>query len=148
MSPEWNGAVARRLAMTSLVEKVRPTVPLEPGERILCAAYVRAIGSTRHAADGSIRTERSRGPSVVVVSNRRFLFAPRSAFMSTGAWEQRRLDHAAARVKMGSRRTLGFPVGSWFEVSEPGRTPKIFELERKDAAAFRAAFGRTASSRP
>ena len=126
--------------MASLVEKIGSTLPLEPGERILCAAFVRSIASAR----GS-NPERARGPSIVAVSNRRFLFAPKSAFMSVGAWEQRRLDEA--RVESGTRRTLGIPVGYWFEVSEPGRSPRVFELERKDAAAFRAAFGRRAVSR-
>jgi hypothetical protein len=123
--------------MATLVEKIGSTLPLEPGERILCAAFVRSIASTRGP-----NSERARGPSIVAVSNRRLLFAPKTAFLSVGAWEERRLEQA--RVESGTRRSLGFPVRYWFEVTEPGRTPRVFDVERKEAKEFRAAFGRRA----
>jgi len=126
--------------MATLIEKIGSILPLEPGERIVCATFVRSIRSTRGAG-----SERARGPSIVAVSNRRLLFAPKTAFLSVGGWEERRLEHA--RIESGTRRSLGFPTGYWFEVEEPGRTPRVFDVDKKDARAFRAAFERSAVSR-
>ena len=113
--------------MNTIVEKIGSILPLEPGERIACAAYVRAIGS--------------KGPSVVAVSDRRLLVAPRSAWMSVGVWSERRLSDV--RIEVGTRRSLGlFPAGRRFEIIEDGEPPTAFELESKDARAFAKAFER------
>jgi hypothetical protein len=114
------------MAMRTLVEKIGSLLPLETGERIACAAYVRAIGS--------------KGPSVVAVSDRRLLVAPRSAWMSVGVWSERRLSDV--RIEVTSRRSFGLPVARRFEVLEEGQPPMAFELERKDARAFADALER------
>ena len=113
--------------MNTLVEKIGSILPLEPGERIACAAYVRAIGS--------------KGPSMVAVSDRRLLVAPRSAWMSVGVWSERRLSDV--RIEVGTRRSWGlFPAGRRFEIIEDGEPPTAFELEPKDARAFAKALER------
>jgi hypothetical protein len=113
--------------MRTLVEKIGSILPLEPGERIACAAYVRSIGS--------------KGPSVVAVSDRRLLVAPRSAWMSVGVWSERRLGDV--RIEVTTRRSWGvLPAGRRFEVLAAGEPPMAFELEPKDARAFAAALER------
>jgi hypothetical protein len=137
--------------MSSLVAKVASIVPIEPGERLLAAAYVPAIGR-RSGAPGN-RVVRRRGvaepagsgttigPSVVAVSDRRFLFAPRSAFMSASSWRTRRLEDV--RVEVSRRRSLGFVVAHRFDVIDADGSPVMFELDQKrDAEAFRSAFER------
>jgi hypothetical protein len=132
--------------MTSLVVKVGSVVPIEPGERLLAAAYVPAIGRRgqarrRHRATTSPTSGPTMGPAVVAVSDRRFLFAPRSAFMSSSSWRDRRLDEV--RVEVSRRRSLGFVVAYGFEVIDGDGSPVTFELEqRKDAEVFRKAFAR------
>ena len=123
--------------MATLVEKVGSVAVLEPGERIICAAYVPAIAATRQ-----VKSARLMGAAVVAVSDRRFLFAPRSAFMSASSWQDRRLEDV--RVDVSSRRSLSFPIGRArvFEVAGADG-PLVFELEqKKDATAFRDALGR------
>jgi hypothetical protein len=111
------------VVMASLVEKVGSLLPLEPGERILCAAYVPASGT-------------SIGSSVVAVSDRRLLFAPRSAFLSVGAWASRQLDEI--RVE-SVRPRLGFGPARRFEIVEAGEPPFVFEVEKKEAREFHRA---------
>ena len=119
--------------MTSLVAKLGEVVPREAGERMICAAYVSA-------------GESSIGSAVIAVSDRQLFFAPRSAFLSRGAWRTRRLD--AVRIESSTRRSLGFPVARRFEIFDEDGSPLTFELgERKDAQEFRKAFGRRLASR-
>jgi hypothetical protein len=113
--------------MTSLVEKIGSLLPLEPGERILCAAYVPAIGT-------------SIGSAVIAVSDRRLLFAPRSAFLSVGAWASRQLNEV--RVEVGRGHPLGLGPGRRFEIIEAGEPPFVFEVAKKDARDFRGALER------
>ena len=113
--------------MASLVDKVGSLLPLEPGERILCAAYVPASGT-------------SMGSAVIAVSDRRLLFAPRSAFLSVGAWASRQLSDI--RVENGARPRLGFGPARRFEVIEAGEPPFVFEVEKKDAREFHRALER------
>jgi hypothetical protein len=113
--------------MRTLEERIGSILPLEPGERIACAAYVRAIGS--------------RGPSLVALSDRRLLVAPRSAWMSVGVWSERRLSDV--RIEATTRRSWGVvPAGRRFEVIEDGEPPMGFDLGSKDARAFSKAFER------
>jgi hypothetical protein len=113
--------------MRTLSEKIGSILPLEPGERIACAAYVRAIGS--------------KGPSLVAVSDRRLLVAPRSAWMSVGVWSERRLSDV--RIEATTRRWWGmFPAARRFEVVGGDEPPMAFELEPKDAKAFAKALER------
>jgi len=138
--------------MSSLVAKVGSVVPIEPGERLLAAAYVPAIGRLGSGASGNQVLRRRRpgeptrsgekmGPSVVAVSDRRFLFAPRSAFLSASSWRARRLEDV--RVEVSRRRSVGFVVAHRSEVLDAEGTPVMFELDRKkDAEDFRRAFAR------
>jgi hypothetical protein len=120
--------------MTTLVVKIGSVVPRESGERMICAAYVSA-------------TESSIGSAVIAVSDRQLFFAPRSAFLSRGAWRTRRLD--AVRIESSKRRSLGFPVAQRFEIFDADGSPLAFELgARKDAQEFRKAFGRRLAPRP
>jgi hypothetical protein len=114
--------------MTSLVAKVGSIVPRESGERVLCAAYVSGSGS-------------SIGSAVIAVSDRNLYFAPRSAFLSRGAWRTRRLDEV--RIESGSRGALGLAVSRRFEVLDEDGSAFFFELEqKKETKEFRRAFGR------
>jgi hypothetical protein len=114
--------------MTSLIAKVGSIAPLEPGERILCAAYVSGATS-------------SIGAALIAVTDRRFLHAPRSAFLSRGAWRAKRLDEV--RVESSTRRSLGLAGSHRFQVVDVDGFPITFELEtRKDAKAFSDALGR------
>ena len=114
--------------MASLVAKVGSIAPLEPGERILCAAYVSGTGS-------------SIGSALVAVSDRRLLHAPRSAFLSRGAWRAQNLDDV--RLEFSTRRSLGFAAAHRFVVVDADGFPLTFELEqKKEAGEFRKAFGR------
>jgi hypothetical protein len=113
--------------MSSLIAKVGSIAPLEPGERILCAAYVSGTTS-------------SIGAALIAVSDRRFLHAPRSAFLSRGAWRTKRLDEV--RVESGTRGSFGLGAGRRFEIIDADGFPLSFELEkRKDARAFSDALG-------
>ena len=113
--------------MATLIDKVGSLLPLEPGERILCAAYVPASGT-------------SIGSSVIAVSDRRLLFAPRSAFLSVGAWTSRQLSDV--HVEVGGRRPLAIGAGRRFEIIEVGEPPFVFEVEKKDARQFHRALER------
>jgi hypothetical protein len=114
--------------MTSLVAKVGEIVPRESGERVLCAAYVSGKGS-------------SIGSAVIAVSDRHLFFAPRSAFLSRGAWRTRRLDDV--RVESIARRSMGFGVARRFEILEEDGSAFFFELgEKKAASEFRRALSR------
>jgi hypothetical protein len=118
--------------MTSLVSKVGPIVPRESGERVLCAAYVSGKESTI-------------GSAVVAVSDRNVFFAPRSAFLSRGAWQSRRLDEV--RIESSTRRSLGFPVAHRFDVFDADGSIG-FEIEtKKDAREFRKALSRRLAPR-
>jgi hypothetical protein len=114
--------------MTSLIAKVASIAPLEPGERILCAAYVSG-------------TRSSIGAALIAVSDRRLLHAPRSSFHSRGAWRAKGLDEI--RVESRTRRSLGFAAAHQFETIGVDGSGMVFELEtRKDAKAFNDALGR------
>ena len=114
--------------MTSLVAKVGAIVPRESGERLLCAAYVSGKGS-------------SIGSAVVAVSDRHLFFAPRSAFLSRGAWRTRRLDDV--RIESGARGVLGLGVSRRFEVLDEDGSAFFFELgEKREASEFRRALAR------
>jgi hypothetical protein len=114
--------------MTSLVAKVGEIVPRESGERVLCAAYVSGKGS-------------SIGSAVIAVSDRNLFFAPRSAFLSRGAWRIRRLNDV--RIEGGSRGVLGLGASRRFEVVEEDGSAFFFELgEKKEASEFRRALSR------
>jgi hypothetical protein len=114
--------------MTSLVAKVGSIAPLEPGERVLCAAYVSGTGS-------------SIGAALIAVTDRRLLHAPRSSFLSRGAWRAQRLDEV--RVESSTRRSLGLAAAHRFQVVDSEGFPITFELEkRRDAGEFRKAFER------
>jgi hypothetical protein len=114
--------------MTSLIAKVGSIAPLEPGERVLCAAYVSGTGS-------------SIGAALVAVTDRRLLHAPRSAFLSRGAWRAKRLEEV--QVESSTRRSLGFAAARRFAVVDADGFPITFELaKRKDASEFRKAFER------
>jgi hypothetical protein len=114
--------------MTSLVSKVGEIVPRESGERLLCAAYVSGSGS-------------SIGAAVIAVSDRQLFFAPRSAFLSRGAWRTRRLDDV--RIESGSRGVLGLGASRRFEVLDEDGSAFYFELgENKEASQFRRALAR------
>ena len=118
--------------MTSLAAKVGPVVPCESGERILCAAYV----SGKESTIGSV---------VVAVSDRHVFFAPRSAFLSRGAWRSKRLDEV--RIESSTRRSLGIPVAHRFDVFDADGSPFAFEIEtKKDAREFRKALRRRMGS--
>ena len=120
--------------MASLVSKVASIVPREVGERVLCAAYVSGSGS-------------SIGSAVIAVSDRRLFIAPRAAFLSRGAWRARLLNDV--RIESGSRGLLGPGSARRFEVFEADASALVFELEtRKEAVAFRKAFGRRLLPRP
>jgi len=118
--------------MASLVDKVGSLLPLESGERILCAAYVPASGT-------------SIGSAVIAVSDRRLLFAPRSAFLSVGAWASRQLSDV--RIK-SSRRRSGFTVTHRFEIVDADGSALVFEFERREAGDFRKAIGRRLAPGP
>ena len=114
--------------MTSLAVKVGEIVPRESGERVLCAAYVSGSRS-------------SIGSAVIAVSDRNLYFAPRSAFLSRGAWRTRRLDDV--RIESIARRSMGFGVARRFEILEEDGSAFFFELEqKKEAKEFRRAFGK------
>jgi hypothetical protein len=114
--------------MASLIAKVGAIAPLEPGERVLCAAYVSG-------------TRSSIGAALIAVSDRRLLHAPRSAFHSRGAWRAKRLDEI--RVGSRTRRSLGLAAAHQFEIIDVDGSGMAFELEnRKDARAFNEALGR------
>jgi hypothetical protein len=115
------------LVMASLTTKVTSIVPLEIDEHILCAAYVSGGGS-------------SMGSAVIAVSDRNLFFAPRSAFLSRGAWRARSLQDV--RIESKARRSMGFAVAYRFEVVDVEGSPLSFELARKEAEEFRKAFGR------
>jgi hypothetical protein len=118
--------------VTSLAAKVQPIVPRESGERILCAAYVSGKKSTI-------------GSAIVAVSDRHVFFAPRSAFLSRGAWQSRRLDEV--RIESSTRRSLGIPVAHRFDVFDADGSPLAFEIEtKKDATEFRKALRRRMGS--
>jgi hypothetical protein len=118
----------RARTMTSLIAKVGSIAPLEPGERVLCAAYVSGTGS-------------SIGAALIAVSDRRVLHAPRSAFLSRGAWRAKRLDEV--RVESITRRSFGLASARRFEIIDADGFPLSFEIEkRKDARAFSDALGR------
>jgi hypothetical protein len=120
--------------LESLVAKVGDIVPRESGERVLCAAYVSGSGS-------------SIGSAVIAVSDRHLFFAPRSAFLSRGAWRTRRLDEV--RIESGSRRALGLGVSRRFEVLDDDGSAFFFELEqKKEASEFRRALGRRLVPKP
>ncbi len=120
--------------MASLVDKIRPVVLLEQGERLLCATYARSTaGSTV-------------GPSVVAVSNRRLFMAPKTSFLSASAWSRRRLSEL--RIVTGPRTRLGFTVGRRFELLAEG-AEVAFEVEDRQAtrsvqAALRGSPSRSA----
>jgi hypothetical protein len=118
--------------MATLVDKVGSLLPLEPGERILCAAYVPASGI-------------SIGTAVIAVSDRRLLFAPRAGFMSVGAWTSRELRDV--RVEVGGRGPLGLGIGRRFEIIEAGEPPFVFEVDKKDAREFHRALERRVVTR-
>jgi hypothetical protein len=108
--------------MASLIGKVGAIAPLEPGERVLCAAYVAG-------------TRSSIGAALIAVSDRRLLHAPRSAFHSRGAWRAMRLEEI--RVESRTRRSLGLAAGHQFEIVGVDGSGMAFELDkRKDARAF------------
>lgn len=114
--------------MASLVAKVGSIAPLEPGERVLCAAYVSGTGS-------------SIGSALVAVSDRRLLHAPRSAFLARGSWRAQNLDDV--RLEFSTRRSLGFVAAHRFVVIDADGFPLTFEIEqKKEAGEFRKAFGR------
>jgi hypothetical protein len=114
--------------LESLVAKVASVVPRESGERVLCAAYVSGSGS-------------SIGSAVIAVTDRHLFFAPRSAFLSRGAWRTRRLDDVL--IESSTRRSMGLPVARRFEVLDDDGSGLFFELEKKkEAAEFRRALGR------
>ena len=114
--------------MTSLVAKVGAIVPRESGERLLCAAYVSGKGS-------------SIGSAVIAVSDRHLFVAPRSAFLSRGAWRTRRLDDV--RVESGARGLLGLGISHRFEVLDEDGSAFFFELgEKREASEFRRALAR------
>jgi hypothetical protein len=120
--------------MASLVSKVAAIVPREVGERVLCAAYVSGSGS-------------SIGSAVIAVSDRHLFIAPRAAFLSRGAWRARRLNDV--RIESGSHGLLRPGSARRFEVFEEDASALVFELEtRKEALAFRKAFGRRLLPRP
>ena len=112
--------------MASLATKITSIAPLESGERVLCAAYVSAGGS-------------SMGSAVIAVSDRNLFFAPRSAFLSRGAWRARRLQDV--RIDSKARRSMGFPVAYRFEIVDVEGSRLFFELARKEAQEFRRALG-------
>lgn len=115
-------------SMPSLVAKVGSVVPREPGERVLCAAYVSGV-------------ESSVGSAVIVVSDRQLFVAPRSAFLSRGAWRARRLDDV--RIESSTRRSMGFTVAHRFEIFDADGSRLAFELEKKkEAQEFRRALAR------
>jgi hypothetical protein len=114
--------------MATLIAKVGSIAPLEPGERILCAAYVSGAGS-------------SIGPALVAVSDRRILHAPRSAFHSRGSWRAQYLEDV--RLEFSTRRSMGLAAAHRFVVLDADGFPLTFELEqKKEAGEFRKAFGR------
>jgi hypothetical protein len=114
--------------MTSLVAKVGSIAPLEPGERILCAAYVSGTAS-------------SIGAALIAVTDRRLLHAPRSGFLSRGVWRAKPLDEV--RVESSTRRSFGLTAAHRFDVIDAEGFPITFELEkRRDAGEFRRAFER------
>jgi hypothetical protein len=114
--------------MASLIAKVGAIAPLEPGERVLCAAYVSG-------------TRSSIGAALIAVSDRRLLHAPRSAFHSRGAWRAMRLDEI--RVESRTRRSLRLAAAHQFEIIGVDGSGMAFELEtRKDARAFNDALVR------
>jgi hypothetical protein len=119
--------------MSSLIAKVGSIAPLEPGERILCAAYVSGTTS-------------SIGAALVAVTDRRFLHAPRSAFLSRGAWRAKRLDEV--RVESTTRSSLGLAASRRFALVDADGFSITFELEkRRDARAFSDALGRRVVTR-
>jgi hypothetical protein len=114
--------------MATLIAKVGAIAPLEPGERILCAAYVSGTSS-------------SIGAALIAVSDRRLLHAPRSAFHTRGAWHAKRLDEI--RVESRTRRSMGLAAARQFEIIGVDGPDMVFKLEnRKDARAFNDALGR------
>jgi hypothetical protein len=119
--------------MASLVDRIRPVVLLEGGERLLCAAYARSTAGP------------TVGPAIVAVSDRRLLIAPRSAFLSASAWTRRPLGEI--RVVTAPRARFGMVVGRRFEMLDSAGTSVVFEVEhRKDAGEFQKAFARRSGS--
>ena len=117
-----------RTHMASLIAKVGSAAPLEPGERVLCAAYVSG-------------TRSSIGAALIAVTDRRLLHAPRSAFLSRGAWRASRLDDI--RVETRTRRSLGLAASHQFEIVGADGSGLAFELEKRaDAKAFTGALRR------
>jgi hypothetical protein len=111
--------------MAALVDKIRPVVLLERGERLLCAAYARSTAGP------------TVGPSVVAISDRRLFVAPKTSFLSASAWSRRRLTEV--RVVSGPRSRLGLVVGRRFEMLVDG-VEVAFEVEdRRDSGAVQAA---------
>lgn len=112
--------------MASLLDKIRPVALLEPGERLVCASFVIArVGPTV-------------GPSVIAVSDRRLFVAPRSAFLSSGAWTRRRLEEI--RLVASPRRSFGVFRSRRFEMLDGTDAEIVFEVdEPKAASALRAA---------
>ena len=106
--------------MTSLVEKIRPFVLLERGERLLGASYALATSGP------------TAGRSVVAVSDRRLFLAPRSAFLSASAWTRRRLTEV--RVVAAPRTWFGVVVGRRFELLDTLGTEIAFEVEDRRAS--------------
>jgi hypothetical protein len=112
--------------MSALVDRIRPVVLLEQGERLLGASYARSVSGP------------TVGPSVVAVSDRRLFVAPRSAFLSASAWTRRRLRDV--RFVAAPRSVLGVVVGRRFELLGGEGEAFVFELQgAKDVATFREA---------
>lgn len=116
--------------MASLVDKIRPVALLEQGERLVCASFGRSPAV---------------GRSIVAVSDRRLFIAPRSAFLSSGAWARRRLEEL--RVVTTPRTRFGMVVGRRFELLDDAGESVVFEVDDpKDARAFQDALRRGAVS--
>lgn len=121
--------------MASLVEKIRPVVLLEAGERLLCAFYARVTAGP------------TAGPSIVAVSDRRLFVAPRSSFLSASAWMRRSLGEEV-RLVTGPRTWFGVVVGRRFEFLDTAGNEIAFEVEdRRAGGDISAALRRGAASR-
>lgn len=105
--------------MASLVDKIRPVVLLERGERLLCATYARSTAGP------------TVGPSVVAVSDRRLFVAPKTSFLSASAWSRRRLSEV--RIVTEPETRLGVTVGRRFEMLSDG-VEVAFEVEDRKAS--------------
>ena len=114
--------------MASLISKVGAIAPLEPGERVLCAAYVTGTRSSIGAAlDRRVGSPAPPRPAVRLPLTRSLAReAPRR--------DPRRVAHPAS---------LGFAAAHQFEIIGVDGSGMAFELEnRKDAKAFNDALAR------